>query len=51
MVAVGLWGAQLGRPAIYVLPIAFPAVMAFGGFLGVVGVPLPPSSSVSPSPS
>jgi len=41
MVAVGLWGAQLGRPAIYVLPIAFPAVMAFGGFLGVVGVPLP----------
>jgi len=41
MVAVGLWGAQLGRPAIWVLPIAFPAVMAVGGFLGVVGVPLP----------
>lgn len=41
MVAVGLWGAQLGRPAIWVLPIAFPAVMAVGGFLGVVGMPLP----------
>ena len=41
MVAVGLWGAQLGRPAIWVLPIAFPTVMAVGGVLGVLGVPLP----------
>jgi urease accessory protein len=41
MVAVGLWGAQLGMPAIYLLPITFPVVMAFGGLLGVVGVPLP----------
>lgn len=41
MVAVGLWGAQLGRPAIWVLPITFPLVMAVGGFLGVIGVPLP----------
>ena len=41
MVAVGLWGAFLGRPAIWVLPIVFPLVMAFGGFLGMVGVPLP----------
>jgi len=24
MVAVGLWGAQLGNPAIWVLPITFP---------------------------
>jgi urease accessory protein len=24
MVAVGLWGAFLGRPAIWVLPVAFP---------------------------
>ena len=30
MVAVGLWGAQLGAPAIWVLPVAFPMVMAFG---------------------
>ena len=28
MVAVGLWGAQLGPPAIWVLPVAFPMVMA-----------------------
>ncbi len=41
MVAVGLWGAQLGRPAIWVLPIAFPAVMAIGGLIGVAGYPLP----------
>jgi len=41
MVAVGLWGAFLGRPAIWVLPIVFPLVMAFGGFLGLVGVPIP----------
>lgn len=41
MVAVGLWGAQLGAPAIWLLPVAFPLVMAFGGFLGLVGVPVP----------
>lgn len=41
MVAVGLWGAFLGRPAIWVLPVVFPLVMAFGGALGVIGVPLP----------
>lgn len=43
MVAVGLWGAQLGRPAIWVLPVTFPLVMAFGGFLGLIGVHLPGS--------
>jgi urease accessory protein len=41
MVAVGLWGAQLGQPAIWLLPVTFPMVMAFGGFLGLIGVPLP----------
>ena len=41
MVAVGLWGAQLRAPAIWVLPVAFPMVMAFGGMLGLMGVPLP----------
>lgn len=41
MVAVGLWGAVLGAPAIWVLPVAFPLVMAFGGLLGLLGVPLP----------
>ncbi|SIT45780.1 Protein HupE (modular protein) [Paraburkholderia piptadeniae] len=41
MVAVGLWGAQLGRPAIWVLPVTFPIVMAFGGVLGGLGVSIP----------
>ena len=41
MVAVGIWGAQLGSPAIWVLPITFPLVMAMGGVLGIAGVPLP----------
>jgi urease accessory protein len=41
MVAVGLWGAFLGAPAIWILPIVFPLVMAFGAVLGIVGVPLP----------
>jgi urease accessory protein len=42
MVAVGLWGAQLGRPAIWILPVTFPIVMALGGVLGIRGVPMPP---------
>ena len=41
MVAVGLWGAQLGSPAIWLLPITFPLVMAFGGVLGLAKVSLP----------
>jgi urease accessory protein len=41
MVAVGLWGAQLGAPAIWLLPLTFPLMMAVGGFLGLLGVPLP----------
>ena len=47
MVAVGLWGAFLGRLAIWVLPIVFPMVMAFGGALSLsdrrlrVGAPTP----------
>jgi urease accessory protein len=41
MISVGLWGAQLGAPAVWVLPVTFPMVMAFGGFLGLLGVPLP----------
>ena len=41
MVAVGLWGAFLGKPAIWILPVVFPLVMAFGGALGVLGVPIP----------
>lgn len=41
MIAVGLWGAFLGAPALWLLPIVFPLVMAFGGVLGILGVPLP----------
>lgn len=41
MISVGLWGAQLGPPSIWLLPVVFPMVMAFGGFLGLMGVPLP----------
>ena len=41
MIAVGLWGAQLGNPAIWVLPITFPMVMSFGAMMGLLGIPLP----------
>ena len=41
MVAVGLWGAFLGAPAIFILPVVFPLVMAVGGVIGILGVPLP----------
>ena len=41
MFAVGLWGAFLGAPAIWLLPIIFPLVMAFGGGLGIMGIPIP----------
>lgn len=41
MIAVGLWGAQLGAPAIWVLPVAFPMVMALGGMMGLLGIPVP----------
>lgn len=41
MVAVGLWGAQLGVPALWLLPVVFPMMMAFGGLLGLMGIPVP----------
>ncbi|MBU1212382.1 MAG: HupE/UreJ family protein [Alphaproteobacteria bacterium] len=41
MVAVGLWGAFLGTPAIWLLPIVFPTVMAIGGAIGILGIPMP----------
>lgn len=41
MVSVGLWGAFLKRPLIYVLPVVFPVVMVAGAALGMFGVPLP----------
>jgi urease accessory protein len=41
MVSVGLWGAFLGRPLIYALPVIFPGVMVLGAALGMLAVPLP----------
>ena len=42
MVAVGIWGAFLGRPLIYALPMLFPSAMALGGGIGMAGIPIPP---------
>jgi urease accessory protein len=42
MISVGLWGAFLGRPLLYVLPMVFPAVMAVGAIMGMLVIPLPP---------
>lgn len=42
MVAVGIWGAFLGRPLIYLLPIVFPTLMAIGGVVAMAGVTFPP---------
>jgi len=41
MLAVGMWGAQLGAPAVWLLPVTFPMVMAAGGTLALLGMPLP----------
>jgi urease accessory protein len=41
MVAVGLWGAFLGSPSIWILPVVFPLVMAFGAVMGIAGLPVP----------
>lgn len=41
MVAVGLWGAQLGHPLLVALPVAFPMMMTVGALWGLTGLPLP----------
>ena len=41
MIAVGLWGAQLDAPALWLLPVTFPMMMALGGLVGLLGVALP----------
>jgi urease accessory protein len=41
MTAVGIWGAQLGAPAVWLLPVVFPMIMAHGAFLGLIGLSLP----------
>ena len=42
MVGVGIWGAFLGRPMVALLPVVFPAFMALGGSLAILGVPFVP---------
>ena len=42
MISVCLWGAFLGRPLIYALPVVFPAMMVVGAIMGMFVVPLPP---------
>ena len=41
MVTVGLLSAQMGGRAIWTVPLTFVSVMAVGGILGILGVPLP----------
>jgi urease accessory protein len=41
MLAVGIWGAQIGGRSVWTLPVTFPLIMALGGVLGMAGVPLP----------
>ncbi|NID16378.1 HupE/UreJ family protein [Luteibacter yeojuensis] len=42
MVSVGLWGAFLGDPLVYRLPVVFPGLMVCGAVFGMVGVLFPP---------
>lgn len=41
MVTVGLLSAQMGGRAIWTVPATFVSVMALGGVLGILGLPLP----------
>lgn len=41
MIAVGIWGAILGRPLIWILPVAFPLMMVVGGVAGIANLGLP----------
>ncbi len=40
MVAVGIWGAVLGRPLLYLLPVIFPTVMTLGAIVGMGDFPI-----------
>lgn len=41
MVAVGLWAAQMGGRALWIVPGAFVSLMLAGGALGISGIHLP----------
>jgi urease accessory protein len=38
MLAVGLWGAQMGGRSVWALPATFPLIMCIGGIIGMTGV-------------
>ncbi len=37
MLAVGLWGAQMGGRSVWTLPATFPLIMCIGGVIGMLG--------------
>ncbi|HZZ29801.1 MAG TPA: HupE/UreJ family protein [Pirellulales bacterium] len=41
MIGVGLWAAQRGGRAIWLVPLAFVLVMAVGGLLGMMAISIP----------
>ena len=41
MVAVGIWGAVLGAPLLWLLPVTFPMLMVFGAVAALAGLTLP----------
>jgi urease accessory protein len=41
MVAVGIWGAVLGAPLLWLLPVTFPMLMVFGAVSALLGMTLP----------
>jgi urease accessory protein len=41
MIAVGLWAAQIGGRALWIVPAAFVGVMALGGAAAMAGIGLP----------
>lgn len=41
MLAVGIWGAQMGGRSVWTLPVTFPLIMAVGAILGMTGLTLP----------
>ena len=42
MLAVGIWGAVLRGRAVWVLPVAFPLIMALGAVAGILALPMLP---------
>jgi urease accessory protein len=41
MLAVGVWGAQIGGRSLWMLPVAFPLMMVVGGMIGISGIAIP----------